>query len=210
MTNECIYSVLKYLNILYKCNQKLIKLNGADAIRHMSESEELVLYILDNIPRIIPYKTIKETLKIGKKDGLVEFGDQIPYLRSEYENILSDNYDTLKHIKKLRNKYEHKVHAIKPLSASSGSNTSYEFEFSIENDNSTDSIKINCNSLNKLFKDLNILYSRIVYDIGREALKNSCANTVYGNKLIHFDFKDFNEIYESDLCKKIGRVLFDF
>ena len=68
--------------------------------------------MIQDVPRIIPYSLNRKTKKLEFKacDGLLEYQDSILYLKDDYEQILSENYDFLDNIRKIRNKYEHKMH----------------------------------------------------------------------------------------------------
>ena len=123
MTIEIANALFGYLETLYNLNQKLVKLCGIDVIDDFESGEKDILDMIQDIPRIIPYSFNTDTLKLEfkQRDGLLEYQDSILYLKDNYEQILLENYDFLDKIRKIRNKYEHKMHGVKYKSSGSGS-----------------------------------------------------------------------------------------
>ena len=122
MTIEIANALFGYLETLYNLNQKLVKLCGIDVIDDFEGGEKDILDIIQDVPRIIPYSFNKKTKKLEFKDrnGLLEYQDSILYLKDDYDRILSENYGFLDKIRKIRNKYEHKMHGVKHKSSGSG------------------------------------------------------------------------------------------
>lgn len=112
MTVEIANALFGYLETLYNLNQKLVKLCGIDVIDDFESGEKEILDIIQDVPRIIPYSFNKktQTLILKDRDGLLEYKDNISYLKEDYEKILFDNYEFLDKIRKIRNKYEHNAH----------------------------------------------------------------------------------------------------
>lgn len=56
--------------------------------------------MIQDVPRIIPYSLNRKTKKLELKEsnGLLEYQDSILYLKDDYEQILSENYDFLDNI----------------------------------------------------------------------------------------------------------------
>ncbi len=110
MTKEIANALFGYLETLYNLNQKLVKLCGIDVIDDFESGEKDILDMIQDVPRIIPYSLNRKTKKLEFKesDGLLEYQTSILYLKDDYEQILSENYDFLDNIRKIRNKYEHK------------------------------------------------------------------------------------------------------
>ena len=167
-----------------------------------------MIEIIQDIPRIIPYsydyKSKKQILK--DKDGLLEFKYDISYLKNSFESILENNYFLLEKIRKIRNKYEHKIHDIKLLASYGDIDGMFDYSFKNHNDR----VHVNTMDIVMLFKQLNTLFSQVVDDIKSWAEDNNYETHPYYYKLSRFDFKDFNSIYESDLLSKIGRMLYKF
>lgn len=206
---EFITNIYHYLETLYQLNQKIVKLSGADAIRNMDESISISLSVCDDIPRLIPYickKGTEDELTITDNNGLMEFSNEISFLTTDYNEIIIKHCNILNSIRKIRNKYEHKMHTIKFESSSSGSSESFCIKFNVKDE----TVSIYCDELINLVKDLNILFSKIVSVIGKETLNDKHAETLFNEKLITFDYKDFNKLYECEYIKTIGKLMFKF
>lgn len=196
-----------YIETLYCININILKLSGRDAF-HYDNSEKLVLDIIQDIPRIIPYKFDKKSNKLllNDKNGLLEYQNQLIFLKEKYDDILLTNYDVIDRIRKIRNKYEHKMHDIKFLSSISGGFSLLSFDFIVDNS----IIKVKTEDLIKLIKTLNQLFKQVVENIKDWAKENNKSNYKYFQRLDRFEFTDFNEIYNSNMLIKVGKVLNDF
>lgn len=208
MNTEIASALFGYLETLYNLNRNLIKLCGIDIMNDFDNSDKKVLDIIQDIPRIIPYSCNKSTSKLefNQRDGLLEYINEISYLKSDYEIILNKNYDFLDKIRKIRNKYEHKMHGIKHQSSGSGSMSLFEFEFDVEGE----LIKIHSDSFIELVKSVNQLFSKIVKDIRKYACDNGKEDYSYYKRITRFDFLDFNKIYDNELLRTIGVLSKDF
>ena len=104
MTKEIANALFVYLETLYNLNQKLVKLCGIDVIDDFESGEKDILDMIQDVPRIIPYSfnKITQKLEFKERDGLLEYQDSILYLKDNYEQILSENYDFLDKIRKIR------------------------------------------------------------------------------------------------------------
>lgn len=206
MNLEIANAMSGYIETLYETNQKLISICGIDVCYHnIGDYEKMVLDIIQNIPKLVPYSfSVKKDLLFFKEtDGLLEYSDEIVYLRENYDKILANHTETLKKVKEIRNKYEHKMHGIKYQSSGSGTNSLFDIEFKLDDKK----VKIYAGELIKLLKDINILFARIVQDISIYAYKNDKTDYLYYQRITRFDFTDFNEIYESSLLRKIGKIM---
>ena len=208
MTIEIANALFGYLETLYNLNQKLVKLCGIDVIDDFESGEKDILDIIQDIPRIIPYSFNKKTQKLEFKDrdGLLEYQDSILYLKDDYEQILSGNYNFLDNIRKIRNKYEHKMHGVKHKSSGSGSLSLFDYTFMVEDE----SIKITAGELIKLIKSVNNLFSKIVCDIRKYAYENKKDDYLYYKRITRFDFTDFNKIYNNDILRIVGKIMKKF
>lgn len=206
MTSEIAYALYGYFEVLYKLNQKLIKLCGIDAINENGTND--ILDIIQDIPRIVPYSLNRETGKLEFKDddGLLEYSNTILYLKQDYKTILSHNYDFLNSIRKVRNKYEHKMHGIKMSSMGSGSLSLFDFTFKVNGKE----IELTAGKFINLVKEINILFSKISSDISEFAYANNFNDYLYYQKLSKFEFNDFNTIYDSNILRTIGKIMKDF
>lgn len=206
MNLEIANAMSGYIETLYETNQKLISICGIDVCYHnIGDYEKMVLDIIQNIPKLVPYSfSVKKDLLFFKEtDGLLEYSDEIVYLRENYDKILANHTETLKKVKEIRNKYEHKMHGIKYQSSGSGTNSLFDIEFKLDDKK----VKIYAGELIKLLKDINILFARIVQDISIYAYKKDKTDYLYYQRITRFDFTDFNEIYESSLLRKIGKIM---
>ena len=208
VTVEIANALFGYLETLYNLNQKLVKLCGIDVIDDFESGEKEILDIIQDVPRIIPYSFNKktQTLILKDRDGLLEYKDNISYLKEDYEKILSDNYEFLDKIRKIRNKYEHKMHGVKHKSSGSGSFSLFDYTFMVGDE----SMKITAGSFIKLVKSLNNLFSKIVLDISKYAYENKKEDYLYYRRITRFDFKNFNKIYDNDILKIVGKIMKKF
>ena len=197
-----------YLEDLYIMNQKLLRLCGTDAIDNFEFNSKEVLDIIQDIPRLIPYSYNNKlkALEYDERNGLLEFKYDIQYLSKEYNKILKDNYTFLDNVRKIRNKYEHKMHGVKHVSSGSGSFSFFDFSFDV----CGESIEVHAGEFIKLIKSLNVLFSKIVCEISSFAYETKKTDYPYYRRITKFDYLDFNELYDSDIVRKIGKVMNDF
>ena len=208
VTVEIANALFGYLETLYNLNQKLVKLCGIDVIDDFESGEKEILDIIQDVPRIIPYSFNKktQTLILKDRDGILEYKDNISYLKEDYEKILSDNYEFLDKIRKIRNKYEHKMHGVKHKSSGSGSFSLFDYTFMVGDE----SMEITAGSFIKLIKSVNNLFSKIVLDISKYAYENKKEDYLYYRRITRFDFKDFNKIYDNDILRIVGKIMKKF
>jgi len=167
-----------------------------------------LLDLLHSIPQLIPYKYDKEKndIVISREYGLMEYRKHFKFLSNGYKKIISENKKLLDNVRTIRNKYEHQLHKAEVRCNFSGGNDGFKYEFLIKNK----IIEICSRELIILYKDLNIMFSRLVSEVVKWANENSKGNYPITGKLSRFDFLDFNTIYESELLPQIGTILFDF
>ncbi len=208
MTVEIANALFGYLETLYNLNQKLVKLCGIDVIDDFESGDKEILDIIQDVPRIIPYSFNKktQTLILKDRDGVLEYKDNISYLKEDYEKILFDNYEFLDKIRKIRNKYEHKMHGVKHKSSGSGSFSLFDYTFMVGDE----SMEITAGSFIKLIKSVNNLFSKIVLDISKYAYENKKEDYLYYRRITRFDFKDFNKIYDNDILRIVGKIMKKF
>lgn len=134
MNVEIANALFGYFETLYYLNQKLIKLCGIDVIDDFENGESHILNIIQNIPGLISYSYNKKTEKLEFKnnDDLLEYQEQIIYLSDDYSKNLKDNYDFLEKIRKVRNKYQHKMHGVRIKSSGSGSLSLFDYTFKVD------------------------------------------------------------------------------
>lgn len=193
-----------YLEALYSMNKKLIRICGVDIMNDRDLGEYLVLDIIQNIPRVIPfsYKYDAERIELDEKNGLLEFSSEIKYLKNDYSNILEANRDFIETVRVIRNKYEHIMHGVKNTSSSSGSIELFRFTFDVKGK----VVSVTSDQFISTMSMLNIMFDKIVIDIKSYADINSMSEYPYYGTLYRHSFRDFNEIYESDILRVIGRI----
>lgn len=162
LNTEIANSLFGYLETLYNANKNLIKLCGELNFYKYECVDKIILDIIREIPRLIPYEydRNKEKNILAKTDGLLEYRKEIPYLYSKYLSLINKHDPLLNDIRRIRNKYTHIIHGVKVLSHYS-SMLINGFEFKIKGG---DSVRISVGSLIILFTDLNEIFSQLVYD----------------------------------------------
>lgn len=212
MNFEIANALFGYLETLYNMNQKLIILCGIDVCDDFGGISKEILEILQDIPRIIPYSYDNNSKQLiyKNRDGLLEYQDKINYLKDAYDNILIENKEFLDNVRKIRNKYEHKMHGVKSSSSGSGSFTLFEYTFNVEFEDTLQEISITAGECIKLIKSANVLYSRIVSDISKFAYENGKHEYSYYRRITRFNFTDFNKIYDSSLIRDFGKIMRPF
>lgn len=209
MNLEIANAMSGYFETLYEMNQKLIRLCGAEIFYYrFSEFEKITLDIIQDIPRLIPYSydNKEQDLVLDDRNGLLEYQEEIKYLKKDYQNIVNKYKKTLNKIRKIRNKYEHKMHDVKYQSSGTGSMSLFDIEFKVNDV----FIRIYAGELINLIKETNIVFSKISQEIRAFAYQKKKEGYAYYERINRFDFKDFNEIYESDILRKIGKVMNKF
>ena len=209
MNIEIANAMYGYFETLYIMNQNLIKLCGAEIFYYrFSEFEKLILDIIQDIPRLVPYSydNKKQDLNLDNSNGLLEYQAEIKYIKEDYQNILDKYEDTLNKIRKIRNKYEHKMHDVKYQSSGTGTMSLFDIEFKVNKE----FIRIYAGELIRLIKEINILFSKIAQEISIFAYQNGKGGYAYYERICRVGFKDFNDIYESNILRKIGKVMNKF
>lgn len=209
MNIEIANAMSGYFETLYEMNKNLIRLCGAEIFYYrFSELKKVTLDIIQDVPRLIPYSydNKKQDLILDNSNGLLEYQAEIKYIKEDYQNILDKYNNTLNKIRKIRNKYEHKMHDVKYQSSGTGTMSLFDIEFKVNNE----SIRIYAGELIKLIKDVNILFSKIAQEISTFAYQSGKEGYAYYERICRVDFKDFNEIYESNILRKIGKIMNEF
>ena len=208
MTTETANALYRYFETLYNLNQNLIVLCGADVSDRTVEQERRVDDIVMAIPRLVPYIFNKDTsnYEISKSDGLMKFRDKIPDLREHYENILRKHNFCLEKVKKVRNKLEHEMHGARIVASSSGTMSLFTVTYDI----TEDGIYLCAAEMIDFVKDMNIMFARLQELVIRFASEQGYDDYPYYNRLVRYDFSDFNKIYDSNLLRVFGKALLPF
>lgn len=202
-------SLSGYIETLYYLNKNFLQLCGIDIIYNVSgDFEKIILDTIRDIPRLIPYSFDKKSNDIicDNNNGLLEYQNDLKYLTNDYNNILRNNHDFLDKVRRIRNKYEHKMHDVKHKGSGSGSTSLFDIEFNVNNEY----IRVYATEFMKLIKELNILFSKIVKEIEEWAYKEEKTEYRYYQRISRFDFNDFNKIYDSTLLREIGKVMYQY
>lgn len=208
MTFTVTSALLRYSEGLYNLNRNLIALYGVDIIDNAGQYERMVEEIIQVIPRLVPYahnKTSGEYV-ICSTDGLMEFSDNIPFLKAEYECILQKHYAFLHKVKKIRNKFEHRMHGAKLVASGSGGSSLFEATFHVDGED----VELSDNEIVAFAKALNTLFSKIQRLVDQFAYERNLDDRPYYCRLLRCNFQEFNSIYESDLLGVFGKTLFPF
>lgn len=208
MTVEIANALYGYFETLYDLNRNLIMLCGVDVIDNSGQYEKYRQEIIQEIPRLVPYAYNKNDgkYKIVMSDGLLEFSDVMPFLKGDYKCILQENYSFLSDIKCIRNKFEHKLHGARLMASGSGSTSLFDMTYTLKEGD----ITLTANEFIKFTKHMNELFSKIQGLVDKFAYKQGEFGHPYYRRLIRYDFRDFNRIYESDLLRSFGQALFPF
>ncbi len=201
-------AVFGYFEALYDLNRNLIMCCGLDVINNSGQYEKPMNEIIQDIPRLIPYAYNKASQKYEiKKEGLLEFAADIPFLENDYVEILRRNYDFLSAIKKIRNKLEHNMHGTRLTgSGSCGGLVLFDLDYKVDEEE----ITLRGEQFVRCIKQLNSLFAKIQQIIEEYATKNGKLDHPYYRRLIRYPFSDFNPIYDSNLLKSMGQALFPF
>lgn len=208
MNAEIASALYRYFEALYNFNRNLITVCGVDVLHNAGQYEKYLEEVIHAVPKLIPYQFNKSTKRyeITGKDGLLEFSNELPFIAEDYNSLLQQHYDLLVTIKKIRNKFEHRMHGVRVVASGSGSISLFDATYKIEEE----TFSLTAHALIDLAKDLNGIFSKIqdllyrfLYDLEPEA-------SLYYRRLVRYDFRNFNQIYESELLRNIGKALLPF
>ncbi len=208
MTKEIANALRGYFETLYELNQNLIVLCGVDVIDNSGQYEKRIQDIIQDIPRLVPYVKDRTTgdLKLIERDGLLEFSNELPFMKTMYDSILSNHYEFLSKIKEIRNKFEHKMHAVTLVAGGSGGGTLFDMTYRI----AEKQIDFSAAEFIACVKEINLLFSVIQKQIDKYVFQEGKEDYPYYRRLLRFDFQNYNKIYDSDVLALVGASLFPF
>lgn len=208
MTVDAANALYRYFEVLYDLNRNLITLCGVDVLDNAGHYEKYVEEVIHAIPRLIPYtaKRGADRYEIDTKDGLLEFADEIPFIEGDYKNILQQHYDLLAKIKKIRNKFEHRMHGARIVASGSGSISLFDATYKVGDE----TFDLVAGELVAFAKDMNSMFSKIQKILDCFAYEQRKDDHPYYRRLIRYSFCNFNQIYESDLLRLVGKALLPF
>ncbi len=202
-------ALIGYFETLYDLNRDLIALCGADVIANAGQYEKHIKDVIQAVPRLVPYVYNKSEQRyiIDDHDGLLEFSDDLPFLKDDYEKLLRQHLEFLSDIKRIRNKFEHKMHGVRKIAgASSGMVVDFNVTYEIGNN----WITIMSSELISFTKDINCIFAKIQELVDSFAQERGVSDYAYYRRLIRYNFRDFNRIYDSDVLAYVGKALFPF
>ena len=110
------------------------------------------------------------------------------------------------HERQTKNKFEHKMHGARLMSAGSGNLILFDMTYVLLDQ----TITIQSGEIISVVKQLNELFSIIQKSVESYYSGQNRVDSPYCRRLIRYDFCDFNKIYESPLLKQFGKALFPF
>ena len=137
---------------------------------------------------------------------MLEFGNTFDFLKNDFLNILNNNYELLDLIRKIRNKYEHKMHEVKIVGEGDGTFSLFEFDFVVEEKY----ITLCARNFITILIQLNAVYSKIQRDVSFFAQENDKIEYAYYRRLTRLDFNDFLKIYNDGNLRLIGKLMHKF
>ena len=208
MKEEIANAVYSYFETLYNLNRSLITFCGVYGNGDSWTYHKYIQDVICSIPCLIPYvyKREKGQYTLATSDGLLEYTESLPFLFEEYLLILNTHYYFLAKIKQVRNKFEHRMHDVTLTQAGSGSGIIFELCYEINKKQ----IRLMASDFIACIKDLNILFSKIQTALETYAYKEQKIHYAYYQRLLRYNFEDFNKIYDCDLLRIIGMALLPF
>lgn len=209
MTTETANALFGYFATLYDLNQNLITLCGVDIVDDSGQYEKQIQDTVQAIPRLVPYAYNKRNnlYTIIEHDGLLEYSNDLAFLKKDYETILADNYTFLENVKRIRNKFEHKMHGARIIAGtSSGDCVSFGLTYRVDES----LITLSSKDIIGFTRSLNSLFSKIQFEVSLFAMEHGKVLDPYYRRLNRYSFTDFNLIYESNILKNVGAALFPF
>ena len=171
MTVETANALGGYFQALYDLNHDLITLCGMDIIDNSGQYEKYIKNVIQAVPRLVPYDydVKNQNYRINRRDGLLEFSDQLPFLLEDYEMILQRHGEFLSKVKIIRNKFEHKMHGARLVA---GGSVSGSVAFDMTYEVGDQKIELTASEIIRFTKDINCTFSRIQKLIDTFAYEN--------------------------------------
>ena len=200
-------ALYRYFEELYGLNQNVIALCGINVFDITDKQERRMDEVMITIPRLVPYGKNKKSqlYEIKKSDGLMNFLEDITFLKGGYESIFREHKVFLIKVIRIRNKLEHEIHNANIVGL--GSSPSW---FSVTYEVKDTEIDFRSYELISFVKDLNVLFSKIQAEVIQYAEEHQKTEYQYYKKITRFDFCDFNKIYESNISNIIGKLMLPF
>lgn len=211
MNTTIANSLGEYFETLYLLNQNLITFCGTGGIvaDHWTY-QKYIRNVITAIPQLIPYSKRGAKYVIVATDGLLEYSDEINFLEHDYCSILQNHYEFLVNLKEVRNKFEHKMHSVFLSQTDGGSSILFGLHYLVKKQGEFKETVLWANQFISLAKDINSLFAKIQQLISEYAFKEGKDHYAYYQRLLRYDFTDFNKIYDSKLLQIIGKAFLPF
>lgn len=208
MDVKIVNAIGGYLETLYDVNVRLIKLCGMDVMSSFGKEERLILDIIQDIYRVFPYRYNQnnQRLELDNNGGLLEYGDIFDFLEDDFISILNNNYKFLDSIRKIRNKYEHRMHEVKIVGESDGTFSLFDFDLVVGGIH----IILCAKNFINLLTQLNTVYSKTQRAVILFAQESDKTEYAYYRRLSRLDFNDFLKIYNDNNLRLIGKIMHEF
>ncbi len=198
-----------YFETLYEMNRNLIVFCGVtlddncywDYCKYINN----VVYA---IPKLVPYVYDKKEgkLKIQDRDGLIEFSNELPDIKNDYQDLLNKHYEFLEKIKRIRNKFEHKMHKAYIPEIGYGNSCVFDLVYNCDDE----LIELHAKNFIEFAKGLNELFQKIQNSLEAQAFKENKQCYPYYRRLLRFKFLDFNSIYDSENLRVFAKAMIPF
>lgn len=201
-----IEGIAYYCRVLYKVNQKIIKLADLDCINEGQEAEDYFYEIAENIVTLIPCSANDSKVCLCERDGIFDFVNELNFLKKDIENIFEKNKEAFHKIKLIRNKHEHVAHKINVVASSSGTSSLISVTFDYEDN----TYRLNCEEFINIMRDVNIMFNKIIEcfrEFKEEYDKNNPNSHPYLEKYSNINFLIFNNLYNSDVLRECSRAM---
>lgn len=211
MNSTIANNLFEYFQTLYEVNKKFIMLCGYNCHSMRQGSTKMLLDLIQDLFKLLPFQVDKTNglLQIRKDDGLLEYTNEFDFIYDDYNNILIKYREPLKRLKIIRNKYEHKMHALKAIGSGDGTSTMFEFDFKTRYEGELINITICYKNLVGILMSLNVLFSKIQTVVSNYAHAENLDCPMY-ERFERVSFFEFNQIIESPILRTVGKIMFDF
>lgn len=198
-----------YFETLYELNRNLIVFCGVALDDNCQWNYyKYINDVVCAIPKLVPYsfKKSKEKYEIDNSDGLIEFSNELPNMKKDYQDLLNNHYDFLRKIKEIRNKFEHKMHKAFIPEIGYGDFCVFDLVYKCDDE----LIELQAKNFIDFVKDLNRLFQSIQSSVEEYAYKESKQYYPYYQRLLRYKFSDFNLIYDSEHLRVFGKAMIPF
>ena len=116
------------------------------------------------------------------------------------------NYEFLEKIKRIRNKFEHKMHKAYIPEIGYGNSCVFDLVYNCDDE----LIELHAKNFIEFAKGLNELFQKIQNSLEAQAFKENKQCYPYYRRLLRFKFLDFNSIYDSENLRVFAKAMIPF